>query len=197
MKVGQFHPLEGTAELPVSGPSDLLLGLQYNVRCFEAVYKVRGICQAAHILHDIVELQDILRHLDESHFEEPVAQIHFASGDIRKTADRLGIGDHPEDEVVGCRKFVRLYPEVVSPDVAQVHHSLQDICHVSQHIFEVLRRLVRGLCKKTEGRHVSKIIVFIEPAKVAQKCPALDDYFGGFFHVRGNSKASGEVVCRP
>ena len=82
---------------------------------------------------------------------------------------------------------------MIAAHFSQVHHALQEIRHVSEHVLEILRGLVRSLGKKTESGHISKISIGIKEPKVAPDDFPPGCHPGCGFRVYGDPEAQREI----
>ena len=182
------------AKFAVSGPADGVLRHDGQMIGLKMVDQTGFHGIVAEGLEDLVDLNGIPGHFDQRDLKQAVAQIHVVAGNVGETAHGFGVGDQPYRELIPDIDILCLYNGLISPDIAQGHGAPDNIGKMSQGILELLRRIIRGLCKQAEAGYISKIVLLIEPSDITVKDLAGGDDFRGFLHIRRDSQRAGKII---
>ena len=72
-------------------------------------------------------------------------------------------------------------------------YTLQQICHMTKHIFHILPCLIRHFCKQSKSGYIHKYI-FIERSDIAGKCFPIHNIFCRLKHILGQSQTTSEII---
>lgn len=91
-------------------------------------------------------------------------------------------------------EFAHVKLQMMSLDLWQILHGVKQICRMSEHIFEVLRRRVRQPGERTERCDIGKILIS-ELADVDLLGFSGNYVLRGLKHVRRYAVACGKIIC--
>ena len=78
-------------------------------------------------------------------------------------------------------------------DIRKILYAFEDICHMPEHVFDLLRRAVSGFRERAEGGHIGEAPA-IEAPKVNGARDAFHDVAGSLHNVGGDLEARGKIV---
>ena len=98
--------------------------------------------------------------MDQRHFKQTVIQLHIFSCDVFEPSHVTGISDHFIDELSFKLPFcAAFYFQPVCRHIKNPLSRFQNIRQMSQHIFQLLVRLVGNIGKQAKGRYIDKIFI--------------------------------------
>ena len=147
------------AELTIQRPGHRLLGFNHYPGAPERIHILGINLFDQQRRQNLLQLHGILWPHNKGHLKDPVIENHIFSDDTLKATHRLGIGNHPKEEIPFKGGLFAGNLQLVGLHIHELFHALQHVSHMAQHILHFLLRRVRHIRKDAKGRHIDEIAV--------------------------------------
>ena len=184
-----------TAVFAVKRPRDFLIGDKAQAACTEIqhIFSIDILINIHQGGEDALKLDDIGCLADQHDLKLTIIEAEIL--EFQHSRDGGSIADHAEQEVILNDFSVILDLHAKRTDRRQEGHAVQQICHVSDDVLDILRRFIDSLRKSTERGNIQKVAV-VECSDVAGVGMAVNDILDSVFNVGRDSEGSAEIICR-
>ena len=97
--------------------------------------------------------------MNEQHLKLSVVGINNRFRQRYRAGNRGGVAHSPENVVALAGEIAEVKPQMMRLYLGQILHRVEQICRVTERVFEVLRRCVRKPRECAERRNIGKVLV--------------------------------------